>query len=85
VIFMKLFFYSFLVLIFVSQIALAEEQTVEVIDEEDKLYRLIEILGQWQDKGSVLIFVDKQIEADNLFKELFKVGYHGIVLHGAQD
>jgi ATP-dependent RNA helicase DDX46/PRP5 len=42
----------------------------------------MEILGQWQDKGSVLIFVDKQVEADELFKELFKVGYKAIVLHG---
>lgn len=34
--------------------------------------RLIEILKDWMDneKGSVLIFVDRQIDADDLFKEL---------------
>jgi len=45
----------------------------------------MEILGEWQEVGSILIFVDKQIEADELFKELFKVGYNAIVLHGGQD
>lgn len=33
----------------------------------------------------MLIFVDKQIEADDLFKELYKTGYQAIVLHGGQD
>lgn len=61
------------------------DQAVEVLENDEKLWRLIEILGEWQGKGSVLIFVDTQLEADNLFKELFKVGYHAIVLHGAQD
>jgi superfamily II DNA/RNA helicase len=31
------------------------------------------------------VFVDKQIEADELFKELFKAGFLAIVLHGGQD
>lgn len=61
------------------------EQDVEVLEEDEKFYRLIEILGQWQDKGSVLVFVDKQLEADNLFRELYKTGYQSIVLHGGQD
>jgi len=61
------------------------EQQVEVIEEEEKFWRLLELLGTWQDKGSILIFVDKQIEADDLFKELYKVGHKAIVLHGGQD
>lgn len=32
-----------------------------------------------------MIFVEKQVEADELFKELYKVGYKAIVLHGGQD
>lgn len=36
------------------------EQIVEVRDESTKLWRLLEILGEWHEKGSVLIFVDKQ-------------------------
>lgn len=58
------------------------EQTVEILEDDDKFWRLMELLGDWQGKGSVLIFVDKQIEADDLFKELYKVGYQAIVLHG---
>mmetsp|Transcript_28899 Transcript_28899/g.21519 ORF Transcript_28899/g.21519 Transcript_28899/m.21519 type:complete len:120 (-) Transcript_28899:865-1224(-) len=45
----------------------------------------MELLGEWSSKGSILIFVDKQVEADELFKELFKVGYKVLVLHGGQD
>mmetsp|Transcript_30230 Transcript_30230/g.46223 ORF Transcript_30230/g.46223 Transcript_30230/m.46223 type:complete len:224 (+) Transcript_30230:272-943(+) len=61
------------------------EQTVEVLAEENKIMRILELLNEWQDKGSVLIFVDKQTEADFLFKELYKVGFGIIVLHGGQD
>jgi ATP-dependent RNA helicase DDX46/PRP5 len=49
---------------------------------EDKFMRLMELLGLYFDKGSILIFVDKQLEADELFKELYKVGYKALVLHG---
>ena len=45
----------------------------------------MELLGEWYDKGSILVFVDKQLEADELFKELYKVGYKALVLHGGQD
>ena len=45
----------------------------------------MEILGEYYDKGSILIFVDKQVEADELFKELYKVSYKALVLHGGQD
>ena len=60
-------------------------QIIEVREESSKLRRLLEILGEWQDKGSVLIFVDKQTEADDLFKELLKYGYPSLLLHGAID
>jgi ATP-dependent RNA helicase DDX46/PRP5 len=63
------------------------EQHVEVLPESGKLYRLLEILGEFSEiEGlSIIIFVDKQIEADELFKELFKLGYNSLVIHGAQD
>ena len=47
----------------------------EYMEETEKFWRLLEVLGEWQDKGSVLIFVDKQSEADELFKELMKYNY----------
>lgn len=61
------------------------EQRIEIREEMSKLWRLLEILGEWNDKGSILIFVDKQTEADELFKELVKYGYFPLVLHGGQD
>ena len=36
------------------------EQIVVVLDETSKFLKLLEILGQWNEKGSILIFVDKQ-------------------------
>lgn len=49
---------------------------IEIREEGTKLYRLLEILGEWDNKeGQVLIFVDKQTEADELFKELLKYNY----------
>lgn len=50
-----------------------------------KFLRLLEILGVWNEKGSILIFIDKQTEADFLYQELLKYGYDSLVLHGAMD
>ena len=62
------------------------DQKVEVLhDNEDKLWKLVELLGLWYDKGSILIFVEKQNDADDLFKELFNIGYKCLVLHGGMD
>jgi len=61
------------------------EQIIEVREETSKLWRLLELLGNWNDRGSILIFVDKQTEADYLFQELLKYGYNTLVLHGAMD
>lgn len=62
------------------------EQHVEVLESEDeKFLKLMALLGEWYDKGSILIFVEERNEADDLFKELFKVGYKALVLHGGMD
>jgi len=61
------------------------EQIIEVIQEDDKFLRLLKYLGDWSEKGSILIFVNKQTDADNLFKELLKYAYYALVLHGGQD
>jgi ATP-dependent RNA helicase DDX46/PRP5 len=60
-------------------------QYVEVHEEEDKFLRLLQLLGVWYDKGSVLIFVDKQEKCDQLFQELLKLGYPCLSLHGGKD
>ena len=60
-------------------------QYVEVHEEEDKYMRLLQLLGVWYDKGSILIFVDKQEKCDQLFQDLLKSGYPCLSLHGGKD
>lgn len=60
-------------------------QYVEVHDEDEKFLRLLQLLGIWNDRGSVLIFVDKQEKCDQLFQDLLKAGYPGLSLHGGKD
>ena len=61
------------------------EQIIEVIEEDNKFLRLLKYLGDYSEKGSIIIFVNKQTDADNLFKELLKYSYFALVLHGGQD
>lgn len=60
-------------------------QYIEVHEDEDKFLRLLQLLGVWYDKGSVLIFVDKQEKCDQLYQELLKLGYPCLSLHGGKD
>ena len=60
-------------------------QLVEIHDEQDKFLRLLQLLGLWYDKGSVLIFVDKQEKCDQLYQELTRCGYPCLSLHGGKD
>ncbi|KAI4839733.1 pre-mRNA-processing ATP-dependent RNA helicase PRP5 [Plasmodium brasilianum] len=60
-------------------------QFVEVLDESKKIFRLLKLLGEWVKYGLILIFVNKQLEADVLYLELFKYDYKTLVLHGGQD
>ena len=61
------------------------EQYVEVLTEDEKLDKLTYLIDQWIDHGSIIIFVDSQAEADELFKQLFEKGYELFVLHGGVD
>ena len=47
-------------------------QVIEVHEEDDKFLRLLQLLGLWYDRGSILIFVDKQEKCDQLFMDLMK-------------
>eukprot|EP00112_Aurelia_sp_Birch-Aquarium-sp1_P002901 Seg1321.8 transcript_id=Seg1321.8/GoldUCD/mRNA.D3Y31 product="putative ATP-dependent RNA helicase DDX46" protein_id=Seg1321.8/GoldUCD/D3Y31 len=60
-------------------------QHAVVIEEDNKFLKLLELLGAFQDKGSILIFVEKQDAADVLFKDLLKRGYPCLSLHGGMD
>lgn len=48
-------------------------QSVEIRPVEDRFLRLLEILGEWYEKGKVLVFVSSQEQCDNLFRDLLKV------------
>lgn len=60
-------------------------QFVEVLEESQKFYRLLQILGEWHEHGSVIIFVHQQKDVDEMFTELLKFGYPALALHGGQD
>lgn len=53
-----------------------------VIEEEKKFLKLLELLGHYQESGSVIIFVDKQEHADGLLKDLMRASYPCMSLHG---
>ncbi|XP_010529114.1 PREDICTED: DEAD-box ATP-dependent RNA helicase 42-like [Tarenaya hassleriana] len=60
-------------------------QLVEVRPESERFWRLLELLGEWYEKGKILIFVHSQEKCDALFKDLLKHGYPCLSLHGAKD
>ena len=62
------------------------EQHIEVIEEDNKFLKLLEVLGRYIDQGSCLVFVDKQEHADGLLKDLMNASYTSCAsLHGGID
>uniref|UniRef100_J3MQG5 RNA helicase n=1 Tax=Oryza brachyantha TaxID=4533 RepID=J3MQG5_ORYBR len=60
-------------------------QLVEVRPENERFLRLLELLGEWFDKGKILVFVHSQDKCDSLLKDLFQRGYPCLSLHGGKD
>ncbi|VDD80400.1 unnamed protein product [Mesocestoides corti] len=61
-------------------------QKVAVLQtEEEKVMKLLELLGIYQEQGSVLVFVEKQESADELMRVLMNYGYPCLSLHGGID
>ncbi len=61
------------------------DQHVEVRTEDSKFFRLLELLGTWYEKGSTLVFVDRQESADRIFSDLSKAKYQCLPLHAGRD
>lgn len=61
------------------------EQHVAVLDDDAKFFKLLELLGIYQEQGSIIVFVDKQENADSLLKDLMKASYPCMSLHGGID
>lgn len=68
-----------------SVAAVTIDQYVEVRSEDSKFLRLLELLGKWYEVGSTLVFVDRQDNADRIFRELSKARYRCLSLHGGMD
>ncbi|CAH2036683.1 unnamed protein product [Thlaspi arvense] len=60
-------------------------QLVEVRPENERFFRLLELLGEWYEKGKMLIFVQSQEKCDALFRDLIKRSYPCLSLHGGKD
>jgi len=61
------------------------EQFVEIRSENTKFMRLLQLLGIWVDRGSVLVFVDTQAKCDSIYQDILKSGYPCLCLHGGMD
>ncbi|CBY13871.1 unnamed protein product [Oikopleura dioica] len=61
------------------------QQNVVVLNDEDKFLKLLELLGRFQESGSVIVFTHKHEVADALLKEVLKAGYPAQALHGGMD
>jgi ATP-dependent RNA helicase DDX46/PRP5 len=60
-------------------------QFVELRAEGDRFLRLLEVLGEWYERGKLLIFVASQDRCDQLFRDLLRAGYPCLSLHGGKD
>lgn len=56
-----------------------------VLEDNQKFLKLLELLGLYQEKGSILVFVHKQEHADELMKNLMRHSYPCMSLHGGID
>lgn len=61
------------------------EQNVVILEEDQKFLKLLELLGIYQELGSIIVFVDKQENADILLKDLMRAAYNCMSLHGGID
>ncbi|CAG9788810.1 unnamed protein product [Diatraea saccharalis] len=61
------------------------EQHVAILEEDAKFFKLLELLGLYSQMGSIIVFVDKQENADSLLKDLMKASYSCMSLHGGID
>ena len=61
-------------------------QHAELVEEDDKFFRLLQLLGENVDENKkAIVFVDTQIRADNLFEQLLRNGYVSLSLHGGKE
>jgi ATP-dependent RNA helicase DDX46/PRP5 len=58
----------------------------EVVEEESKFLRLLQLLGEHVDDGKkVIVFVGTQVKCDSIFEQLLRCGYLSLSLHGGKE
>ncbi|KAL7559687.1 hypothetical protein ACA910_002395 [Epithemia clementina (nom. ined.)] len=61
-------------------------QYAELVEEDEKFLRLLQVLGENVDgTRKAIVFVDTQVRADNLFEMLLRNGYPALSLHGGKE
>lgn len=61
-------------------------QYAEVVEEESKFLRLLQLLGEHVDDGrKVIVFVGTQVKCDSIFEQLLRCGYLSVSLHGGKE
>lgn len=61
-------------------------QSVEVLkSDQERMLKTLQLLGEWAEHGSIIIFTQTKEEVDSLFSDLIKYGYVCLTLHGGQD
>jgi ATP-dependent RNA helicase DDX46/PRP5 len=62
------------------------KQYAELVEEDDKFFRLLQLLGEHVDEThKAIVFVDTQVHADNIFESLLRNGYSCLSLHGGKE
>ncbi|KAL7482918.1 hypothetical protein ACHAW6_008576, partial [Cyclotella cf. meneghiniana] len=62
------------------------EQYAEIVEEQDKFLRLLQLLGEHaENEKKVIVFVGRQEQADSIFEQLTRCGYSSLSLHGGMD
>ena len=61
-------------------------QYAELVEEDEKFLRLLQLLGEYVDEDTkAIVFVDTQVRCDNLFEQLLRNGYASLSLHGGKE
>ena len=61
-------------------------QYAELVEEDDKFFRLLQLLGEHVDEThKAIVFVDTQAHADKMFETLMNNGYSCLSLHGGKE
>lgn len=61
-------------------------QYAEIVEEEDKFLRLLQLLGEHvEGTKKVIVFLDTQLRTDALFEQVLRSGYSTLSLHGGME